>query len=777
MKPPTLRLLRLTAAGCVGLLVMSTGWRGEAAAQTPPSPARVTVTQSSWDPGAVGTWSAFTVTVSNASEAPLRGELRLVPTTMPPGGPVRPPVRPGGPAASYRYPLQLEPKTVRSVPVMLTIGARPYKAEVWDRSKLVATGPPASPAGAQRPAFNLGVVSDLPNGGLVVQATSQLSMHVSPRFRSASELPREALGLEGLDAVILHGSDPASIDTAQGHALGDYVALGGSLVVAGGDIGGRIAAGVPEALLPLRPLGTATASLAPLADLVGETTTTTTTITTGQLREGRVVLAGGDGPPLIVERSFGLGRIVQLTYDPFAVYNQRTTEASPSLQALLWAAPVLRAAVPGRLGQPAQAPTAPGTLPEPVDTKAWSVVEIDARERPHISVGAPLALLAFALTMGPGIYLLLRPRRARTLVPVVVSVTVLAGAVVALAPDWALREPTFVADEISIEVAGGGLDRVDTYRHLLPSRRGRAHLGLLPGALASTGTGPQPPAVLPAALGSSAGGKGHRSPRDEDVSRGGDPAGLDLDGLIPWEGRRVRNLSLQPRAGHVEARLRLEGGRLLGTITNGGAEPVRRLRAQAADGSRAELAPDLSPGQTLAVDAAFAAAPPAPGGARPAGLDDRVLDLASDAAAAGSAPGRLALVGLAPSPPSVTSASGRAVRRHTSLRAQATTADLEGADAFVAGLGVPRPFCCGTGVVVSDIHLPPGMVGPFALSQRQPPDPVQVYSWKAATWRSLPRDTGEANLAPTEIKDSTIRVRAAPGTGTDLRAIVATGSK
>jgi len=145
------------------------------------------------------------------------------------------------------------------------------------------------------------------------------------------------------------------------------------------------------------------------------------------------------------------------------------------------------------------------------------------------------------------------------------------------------------------------------------------------------------------------------------------------------------------------------------------------------------------------------------------------LNLAAEATAAGSTPGRLSLVGLAAARPGV--ASGGEVRRHSALRAVATTTDLEAADAFAAGFGVPRPFCCGTGTVVSDIHLPPGMTGGFAITQTKQTGAAaaaEVYDWAARTWRPVPPETG---LAPTEIKDAIVRVRHTAGAANDLRAI------
>ena len=96
--------------------------------------------------------------------------------------------------------------------------------------------------------------------------------------------------------------------------------------------------------------------------------------------------------------------------------------------------------------------------------------------------------------------------------------------------------------------------------------------------------------------------------------------------------------------------------------------------------------------------------------------------------------------------------------------------------------GTPRVVCCGTtgqgagGAGVYELRLPTGLAGPFALEQTDPSQ-ASIYDWASGTWRPVPNQRqGQAQtpIAPTEIKDGLVQVRAAQqGPTTGLRAVAA----
>jgi len=254
---------------------------------------------------------------------------------------------------------------------------------------------------------------------------------------------------------------------------------------------------------------------------------------------------------------------------------------------------------------------------------------------------------------------------------------------------------------------------------------------------------------------------------------------VELGDLSGWDVRRLHTLSLPRTGGALEAHLRLQAGRVVGTVTNNGPRLVRRMRVQAEDGTRAELGAVAPPGAIVQVDAPFSGEATLNGS-----IEAAVLNIAAKSDRRSLGPGELALVGLVSDRPVL--AGHESVRHKTAHRAVVTTVQLEAADDFVLvrqpggtirgdlAFGSAKSVCCGAsqGRGIFEIRLPTGMAGPFGVEVAGRPRPrpqnlpeAAVYDWTGGTWRQLsPNPQTQAPIAPAEIMDGLVRIRL----GTDI---------
>src|SRR5215472_216740 len=259
-----------------------------------------------------GAWSPYLATVRNDGQRTFSGTVVLVAD-----------VSYRGPSATfpeYDTAIVVPAGGQRSVTVYTVESGGGYHAELHDGQGGLVASASAPTTGGSGPA--VAVVSDLPRVDqrldALLRSQSQLDAGVT-QFPTGNAFPADGIRLSGLNAVILDQFDTGSLNQQQLRALQDFVGLGGTLIVAGGARAGRTVGPLPGSLLPLRPTGAATASLAPLGDLSGIATGATAPVTTGDVAPGaRVTLAAPDGTPLIVEGAYGAGDVVELAFDPLA---------------------------------------------------------------------------------------------------------------------------------------------------------------------------------------------------------------------------------------------------------------------------------------------------------------------------------------------------------------------------------------------------------------------------------------------------------------------------
>lgn len=729
-----------------------------------------------WGRSTPGAWTPYLVTMTNRGPNDFEGDVVLVPETVPPSLPpgrkrsppsVFQPIAvdgaqltlPRGPGVltapgdfpTHRTSISLaRGGAVRNVDVLVVEAPFGYRAELRNASGgTVAVAPPTGGpqadqtetialfGGSDEVAATLRGLDELlgPTSGSPTAGT----LTVLP---SARDVPSSTLLLSGLQAIVLHGFGTSALGPAQLGALHDFVALGGSLLLTGGSEAAGMLRALPEALVPMAPSGTATVSMAPLADLVDRTTAATATVLTGAVRRGQVMLATPDDLPLVIETDYGAGRVVQLAYDPQAV----TLAADPVLVDLAWQQGIGRvlsrfsgggsnlAPVPGQLWGPALGGMGWPSWPAPT---LW-------------------LLAGYAFLGGPAVYAVAGARRRRPAIwavapAIALAVTLVTGLTPVARGDSRQRA-------VRVTSAGpGDVALVSSYLGL-QAMTGRGQT-LTPGGGTAASTVLAPPSLLSV----------HAVPGATALGSGGGVVTLrgdDAQVRVPTRFGEVRNVNLLSleRRPTIESSLQLrgsgppeEGGlRLLGTVTNRSARPVRQLRAQLPEGAVARLAEVIPPGATLQVDVALAWPEGILAGARPlAGPEELVLFAA--AARAFSRGGQVVVAGIEQSEGGTLAM----VTEVVSLRGGERVLALSGASAPVA----IAPLATAERLIVQDLDALPGLTR-AEISYSAFHNPPEVYDWTTRTWRLLPpgdRSGGlveESPITPSEVRtDGLVRVR------------------
>ena len=181
----------------------------------------------------------------------------------------------------------------------------------------------------------VGVLSDQSNNLNALSNVSLLntSSSVIVQPLNAATFPDNSVVLRNFDVIVLDNFNTASLSQQQLNALQNWVAQGGSIIIAGGPEWQRTFHSLPSGLLPVTPTGTATlASGTSLlttgsptsnsASNVGSSLSSSLPVSTATLNSGTAVLTSGT-TPLIVQASMGQGRVIYLAFDPSLdpVYN------------------------------------------------------------------------------------------------------------------------------------------------------------------------------------------------------------------------------------------------------------------------------------------------------------------------------------------------------------------------------------------------------------------------------------------------------------------------
>jgi hypothetical protein len=756
--------------------------------------AQITVTISQrWQlAGTQGTWTPYEVTVRDSGQSAFSGDLYLVPNDT-------------RSVAPYTYPTYHLPITVarggqRSDRFNVIDAPGGYSADVRDGSgRLVAHADVQAPPHASS-AF--GVLSDLTQAEQKIAAPLHALTSVDSslaRFSSPQDFPTNAVYLSGLNGIVVDQFDSAALSQAQMQALKDFVGLGGTLIEAGGPSWRRTLLSLPPELVPMRPTSTATASLSALAELAGRTTDASAQVASGQLGGGRVTLAAADGTPLVIEGSYGPGKVVELTFDPFA----EPFDTQVELAGMAWSNAISRAlsgvqgttrgsSLPGGFGSSINSSSAglsaaPGSWAPGFTSSSDQIFNILSDEPslapPPVGLLGGL-LVAYVLLAGMLNYLFLKAAGRRQLMWVSVPLIAVVFTVAAYGVGFGSRGSDFLVTEVQVQrLAPEGAVESYSFEGVYPPRKGDVTLSLPGSTLVST-------AVAVGSYGDSRG--------DALITLGAHPEVL-LSNVAVWTQRPVQTLTVthpftyQPEQSMpVAAQLQVQKGQVVGKIVNLSQRPISDLELVSASGSEAVLATKLLPGGTETVDVELSSGPSGPIASSHAvataipGVTENsreaMIRLASSQAVNG-VPGALALVGFTQATDSMSvdgAQPGRSV-----VAAVVEPVMLQSADAL-SGIA-PRPRLVSnyrsadgsTNVDVYDFDLPNGLTTPTVLNYQMPdmsqPNvrSVEVYDWNAHTWRALPkqsvtaRSQAPAALLAGETAQGEVRVRVVEGFATN----------
>ena len=764
----------------------------------------VTVTIAArWGTATPGSWNAYEVVVQNAGNSDFQGTVDLFPASAP--------VQQGGYSPQDTYPHYSKLVTVthqseQKVEIMVFDAPFGYSVQVNDAGggKVGEASLPAS----QQLGYTVGVLSDVRGADQAIAVNSSFNYKVNAtQFNGATDFPKSALDLTGLQTLVIDGFDSGSLSQTQLHAIRDFVGLGGDLVLAGGTSWRRTLLPLPQEIVPLRPTQTQDESLQPLADMAGQTTIQTAAVVSGT-PTGAAVVVGRDGVPLVIETTYGAGRVVLLTYDPLG--DPFATDSM--LGGVGWAQGLARSLGNAALSQNFIGKGAGGPVPitnggVPVTGHAPGIIIITSSAlgpSPPLAdifssllvqtpgaTAPPLALLglilfAYVLLTGPIAYLVLRAIKRRELMWATLPAGALVFTVASYAIGFGAHGGDFIDTSVELQRATpSGAMQVTTFHAVYAPARGDHTISLPADTIATTAFGSY-----------GGGGLSGRQTSSDTVVVGGHPQ-IQLHGVNVFEPNNFQTLSIVQGTPGVEADLSFSQGQVRGTIRNRTTSVLRDIRLTTSGYGETKIAPSLQPGESAGVQAGFTAAV-SPGNpnyyynqgcintASQSGREDCVLTQAANWG--GSLPGDVTLVGLVG--PVVPITVDGATPHRTSIAVFAQPVMLSSSDSFVAGIGSPRLVSIYRSTSyfdAYDINLP-GSIAPnsaFSLKYAAnfayptaggvvsppstacaPPNCGQgtaspsIYNWTTGKWRKLPAAAaGFSPLTADETSHGIVRVQ------------------
>lgn len=421
----------------------------------------------------------------------------------------------------------------------------------------------------------IGIVAERPGeivGGLDLPANQNNVAPLTVALEVA-DLPERVEAWNTLDRLVWQDTDASQMTPEQLAALRGWVAGGGRLVIVGGTSGPSSLSAFPDLLLPFRP--TATVDVAPgsLGAVLGELPATATDLPalSGDLLGGRALAKSGDRV-VVGERAYGSGAVTLVGFDPTADWIAESNAGEG-----LW-----RRLLPTR------------TVGGPVVGDDSQIVQA-ASQLPSLAlppIGGLIALLAaYILLIGPINYLVLRRLDRREWAWVTMPVLIVTFAAGAYGFGSLLRGSDLIVNEVAIvRGAPGATDgTAQIYLGIFSPSRGTYQLRVPGGALLS-------------------------APVSGDFF-GGDSTAATLD-ILQGDPARIRDLGVgfgslrtvraetAVQVPLIQADLRLDGGRLKGTVTNGSQETL--LKPAVVLGGTVATLKDLAPGESATVDVAMA---------------------------------------------------------------------------------------------------------------------------------------------------------------------------
>lgn len=506
----------------------------------------------------IGSWVAISVHLTNAGP-PVTGELRLAGGTQGQtrfGTPVDLPTQADKTYVVYAQPPAFGSElTVDLVAGESTVATGKATFTVHDASQLVVA------VIAEHPERLVGAIDLPPN----VNQVAPLILNLTP-----DDLPERVEAWTSIDRIVWQDTDADRLSAPQLAAMRGWLAGGGRLVIAGGTVGPAALAAFPDAMLPFRPVVTTDLPAANLAGLLGEVPADAKTLPalSGDLIAGRALATVGDRI-VAAERPYGSGSVTLLGFDPTADWISKTQAAGD-----LW-----RRLLPARAFS--------GLSFADDNLLVSSVSQLPALSLPPIG-GLILILLIYIVLIGPINYLVLVRLDRREWAWFTMPALIVVFAVGAYGFGAAVRGSTVVVNEVAVvRGAPGTTDGMaQVYLGVFSPTRAVYQLTVPGGALLSAPIS-----------GDFFGATGTANTLDV---LEGDPARVrDLG--VGFSSLRAIRAETAVSVPLVETDLRLEDGRLKGTVKNASAK--RLERPSVVLGQTVVTLSDLEPGGTATVDA------------------------------------------------------------------------------------------------------------------------------------------------------------------------------
>ncbi|MCJ7710234.1 MAG: hypothetical protein MUQ32_05325 [Chloroflexi bacterium] len=507
-----------------------------------------------------GSWFAVAVDIENPGPA-VSGELRI-------SGGVDSRTRFGTPVelatgARKQYILYAQPPTFGGTMTVQLVDGTTVVAEskvavaLHDQSQLVVG------VVSENPARVVGELDLLPNQNGTQPTIVPLS---------ASDLPDRIQAWSALDRLIWQDTDASGLKPGQLAALRTWVSGGGRLVIIGGTAGADALTAFPDDLLPYRPTGTRDIDPSVLRPLLGTIPPEAGALTAyaGDLIGGRALATSGDRV-VAADKRVGAGSVTLLGFDPTTPWIAK----GDTIDSPLW-----RRLLPPRSG---------GIVSLTDDsTIASAVSNLPSLALPPIG-GLLVLLFGYILLVGPVNYIVLRRADRREwawfTVPALIAVfTVGSFGIGAL-----LRGSEVIVHEVAIVRGAQGTDRATV----------QSYLGIFSPSRATFQVRVPGDALLAAPMNGDMFGTGTAGALD---ILQGDPSRI-RDLAVGFGSLRVLRAEAGATGPVIDGDLRLEDGRIIGTVTNRSGRTL--LDPAVVLGSSAIQLKDLAPGETTEVSLAI----------------------------------------------------------------------------------------------------------------------------------------------------------------------------
>ena len=505
----------------------------------------------------LGSWVAISVHLKNDGPA-VSGELRLA----------------GGSQGQTRFGMSVELPT-QSDQVHVLYGQPPafgtsLSVTLVDGDKTIATAKPTFTTHdasqlvvavvAEHPERIVGNLDLLPNQNQIAPAIVTLT---------PDDLPERVEAWSAIDRIVWQDVDSERLSTPQRDALRAWIAGGGRLVIAGGTSGPKALSAFPDTMLPYRPVVTTDVPASSLSGILGQIPPGATALPalSGPLIEGRTLVAIG-GQVVAAERPYGSGSVALIGFDPSVDWIAKTDSSGS-----LW-----RRLLPAR--------TSGGLTFSDDNLLVQAVSQLPTLALPPIT-GLLALLIAYIVLIGPINYLVLKRLDRREWAWITMPILIVVFAAGAYAYGALLRGSDVIVNEIAIVRGAPGATEgsAQAYLGVFSPSRSVYQVSVPGGALLSTSIN-----------GDMFGGTGTATALD--VLQG-DPARV-RDLAVGFGSLRTIRAETPVAVPLIEADLRLEDGRLKGTLKNASTQALESPAVVL--GQTVAVLDDLEPGAEASVD-------------------------------------------------------------------------------------------------------------------------------------------------------------------------------